>query len=308
MVSQLRLVDFGYSCRSPEEGKSLRTKVGSPYYVEPACWYSKFVRFGIRHGKVAPEVLEGKYGKEQLDSLSYWSYCDSAKRRDLLTSQVWHVELGRDVFHAAGWDSTLRWSLIAHSTTKQWISCFDITGSNGQTSKNHWIFLVDLVMSEFGETDAQTLRMVKEGRCGQNSSFLFTAGHSWLKMDFLDPWLERSRFFFAGSFSKWANGVPSPKAATVFFMVIEAQALGPKIPNFPKFIANFLDVTGSIFHMSHWCSIWIIVDTDAMHPRRQCNRCPFFFRQAASTSSSDVWRWILPSASQPLRWKRAGSR
>ena len=62
MVSQLRLVDFGYSCRSPEdistihhgqnrdfsvdftviccffwweiqEGKALRTRVGSPYYA-----------------------------------------------------------------------------------------------------------------------------------------------------------------------------------------------------------------------------------------------------------------------------------
>ncbi|CAK9029116.1 unnamed protein product [Durusdinium trenchii] len=81
MVSQLRLVDFGYSCRSPEEGKALRTKVGSPYYV-------------------APEVLAGSYGKE----------CDV-------------------------------WSLGA--------VCF---------------MLVAGIPPFFGETDAQTLRMVKEGR------------------------------------------------------------------------------------------------------------------------------------------------
>lgn len=81
MVSQLRLVDFGYSCRSPEEGKGLRTKVGSPYYV-------------------APEVLAGSYGKE----------CDM-------------------------------WSLG--------VMCF---------------MLLAGFPPFFGETDAQTLRMVKEGR------------------------------------------------------------------------------------------------------------------------------------------------
>jgi len=81
MVSQLRLVDFGYSCRSPEEGKALRTRVGSPYYV-------------------APEVLAGNYGKE----------CDM-------------------------------WSIGA--------MCF---------------MLLAGIPPFFGETDAQTLRMVKEGR------------------------------------------------------------------------------------------------------------------------------------------------
>ncbi|CAJ1421637.1 unnamed protein product [Effrenium voratum] len=81
MVSQLRLVDFGYACRSPEEGKSLRTKVGSPYYV-------------------APEVLAGSYGKE----------CDM-------------------------------WSLGA--------LCF---------------MIISGIPPFFGDTDAQTLRLIKEGK------------------------------------------------------------------------------------------------------------------------------------------------
>eukprot|EP00930_Biecheleria_cincta_P058349 TRINITY_DN4418_c0_g2_i1.p1 TRINITY_DN4418_c0_g2~~TRINITY_DN4418_c0_g2_i1.p1 ORF type:complete len:900 (-),score=175.30 TRINITY_DN4418_c0_g2_i1:42-2741(-) len=45
LLSQLRIVDFGYSCKAPEEGFFLHTKVGTPYYV-------------------APEVLSGQYGKE----------------------------------------------------------------------------------------------------------------------------------------------------------------------------------------------------------------------------------------------------
>ncbi|CAJ1377265.1 unnamed protein product [Effrenium voratum] len=75
MVSQLRLVDFGYACRSPEEGKSLRTKV-------------------------APEVLAGSYGKE----------CDM-------------------------------WSLGA--------LCF---------------MIISGIPPFFGDTDAQTLRLIKEGK------------------------------------------------------------------------------------------------------------------------------------------------
>lgn len=80
-VSQLRLVDFGYSCRAPDEGKALQTKVGSPYYV-------------------APEVLSGSYGRE----------CDI-------------------------------WSLGA--------LCF---------------MLLSGVPPFFGESDAETLRLVKAGR------------------------------------------------------------------------------------------------------------------------------------------------
>eukprot|EP00913_Durusdinium_trenchii_P017083 g16066.t2 len=94
MVSQLRLVDFGYSCRSPED-------TFCPYYV-------------------APEVLAGSYGKEP-----------RPRRPDV-------------VFARRTEQSRLRcdvWSLGA--------VCF---------------MLVAGIPPFFGETDAQTLRMVKEGR------------------------------------------------------------------------------------------------------------------------------------------------
>jgi len=89
VLPNLRLVDFGYSCKVPEEDESMSTKIGSPYYV-------------------APEVLEGSYSVEcdlwSIGVVAYLLICGYPPFAGATDAQTLNlIQKGRFIFHKQYW-------------------------------------------------------------------------------------------------------------------------------------------------------------------------------------------------------------